>query len=474
MNRLNSLRVGPRGRTMGLAVASTVLIAVMVTGARAESPTGLTTRENPIVRAVRRVAPSVVNIHGQKTVRGTAAAFAGAQNDSVRQINGMGTGIVIDARGYLITNYHVVEDVKDIRVTLADNRTAIAEIIASDARYDLAVLKVAMDEPLQVVPLGTSSDLMVGEDVIAIGNAFGYENTVTNGIISALHRDVPVNDTQEYRDLIQTSASINPGNSGGPLLNIHGDVIGVNVAVRVGAQSIAFAIPIDQAITVARRIIHDYNEVRVSLGLVAADMSEDGSGVVVASLEHNGSARNGGLLPGDLITRVGDRNIRAPLDFELALLGIEPGQRIGLDIQRDGQRSKVEVEASQPDVGTDPRWLANRIWNVVGVRVESVSSASVSQMTARLRLARPYKGGLRVTSVRSGGPAEREKIRPGDILLGIQGWQTTSLQELDVVLNTDNVRSAKRSEYNIIRHGDVVAGYMWLAQQGTGTGSLTR
>ena len=467
MDRLNSLRVGPRGRTMGLAVASTVLIALMVSGARAESPSDPESRVNPIVLAVRRVAPSVVNIHGQKIVRGTAAAFAGAQNDSVRQVNGMGTGIIIDARGYLITNFHVVEDVNDIRVTLADNRTAIAEVVASDARYDLAVLKINIDGPLQVIPMGTSSDLMVGEDVIAIGNAFGYENTVTNGIISALHRDVPVNDTQEYRDLIQTSAGINPGNSGGPLLNIHGEVIGVNVAVRVGAQSIAFAIPIDQAISVARQIIRDYNEVRVSLGVVAADATSEDGGVIVASLEDNGPARQVGLMPGDLITKVGDRAIRAPLDFELALLGIEPGQRIGLDIRRGGQRSMVEVEASLPDTGNDPRWLASRIWNVVGVKVEPVSAVAVSQMTARLRLQRPYKGGLKVVSVRPGGPADREKIRPGDVLLGIQGWQTTSLQELDVVLSTDNVRNAKRSEYNIIRHGDVVAGYMWLAQQST-------
>ena len=465
MKRSNSFRVGPLGRTMGLAIASTLFLASLVSNVGAQTPAGVPQRENAVVRAYRRVAPSVVNIHGQKTIRSTAASFAGAQSDSVRQVYGMGTGIIIDSRGYLITNYHVVEDVNDIRVTLADNRTAVAEVIASDARYDLAVLKVSLDEPLQVIPLGTSSDLMVGEDVIAIGNAYGYENSVTNGIISALHRDVPVNDTQEYRDLIQTSAGINPGNSGGPLLNVFGEVIGVNVAVRVGAQSIAFAIPIDQAIEVAEKIIHDYNEVRVSLGVVAKEPGSAGAGVVVASLEENGPARNVGLQPGDVITKVGGRTILAPLDFQLALLGIKPGQRIGLDVEREGQQTIFEVEASRPDSGNDPRWLANRIWNVVGVKVEPLTASQVSQMTARLRLARPYKGGLRVVSVRPGGPAEREKIRPGDVLLGIQGWQTTSIQELDVVLNTENVRTAKRSEYNIIRHGDIVAGYMWLAQQ---------
>ena len=167
----------------------------------------------------------------------------------------MGTGVVIDERGYILTNYHVVADVRHIEVTLDDHRQFTAELVARDAAADLAVIKIPTTEPLPVITIGTSADLMEGEPVIAIGNAFGYEHTVTRGIISALGRDVQVSDTQTYDNLIQTDASINPGNSGGPLLNIDGQMIGLNVAVRAGAQGIGFAIPVDHAMEVAARMM---------------------------------------------------------------------------------------------------------------------------------------------------------------------------------------------------------------------------
>jgi serine protease Do len=150
----------------------------------------------------------------------------------------MGTGVVVDARGYVVTNYHVVEGVRRIEVTLASGKTTSASLVSHDPRTDLAVIKVEHDSPLPVITIGTSSDLMIGETVLALGNAYGYEHTVTRGIVSALHRDVEVSRTQRYDDLIQTDASINPGNSGGPLLNINGEMIGINVAVRAGAQGI--------------------------------------------------------------------------------------------------------------------------------------------------------------------------------------------------------------------------------------------
>ncbi|MCG8649991.1 MAG: trypsin-like peptidase domain-containing protein, partial [Pirellulales bacterium] len=185
-------------------------------------------RETPTVLAIRRASPAVVNIHGQKTVRSSAGVSGAGSPDSFRQVNGMGTGVIIDRRGYVITNYHVVEDVDDIRVTLHNGETTSADLIASRIRSDLALIKLKTRGDLPTIPRGTSNDLMVGETVIAIGNAFGYVHTCTQGIISALHRDVPVNDTQDYQDLIQISAGINPGNSGGPLLHIDGEIIGVN------------------------------------------------------------------------------------------------------------------------------------------------------------------------------------------------------------------------------------------------------
>ena len=210
-------------------------------------------RRSAIVNAVSEARPSVVNIHGRKSI--PAEHDQAGLTEPENQVNGMGTGIIIDDRGYIITNHHVVEGVKRIRVTMADGSTQMAELVANDPKTDLAIIKVPAEVQFPVIRIGTSSDLMPGETVVAVGNAYGYENTVTQGIISALHRTVQVSDYQKYEDLIQTDASINPGNSGGPLLNIDGAMVGINVAVRVGAQGIGFAIPIDEAMEVAADLL---------------------------------------------------------------------------------------------------------------------------------------------------------------------------------------------------------------------------
>src|SRR5207253_4915796 len=172
-----------------------------------------------------------------------------------RKVNGMGTGVVIDERGYIITNFHVVDGVQKIEVTLADGADYVAQLVASEPTADLAVIKISAPGKLPVITTGTSSDVLIGETVVAVGNAYGYHDTVTEGIVSALHRSVQVSDSQGYEDLIQTSAQINPGNSGGPLVNIDGEMIGINVAVRAGAQGIGFAIPVDKAMNIAAKLL---------------------------------------------------------------------------------------------------------------------------------------------------------------------------------------------------------------------------
>ncbi len=166
--------------------------------------------------------------------------------------------MIIDPRGYILTNHHVIDGVKKIEVTLANGKnkeTVIASRVAHDTKTDLAIIKINAGRKLPVITIGTSGDLMIGEPVVAIGNAYGYEHTVTRGIISELHRAVQVSDSQNYHDLIQTDASINPGNSGGPLMNIDGEMIGINVAVRADAQGIGFAIPVDMVMTVAAELL---------------------------------------------------------------------------------------------------------------------------------------------------------------------------------------------------------------------------
>jgi len=449
------------GLALGLVLTAGGPIARFDNAAAAEDTSSYSERETPTVRAIRRCSGAVVNIHGQKTVRSTAATTAGATGDTGRQVNGMGTGIVIDPRGYVITNYHVVEDVDQVQVTLADGTTTTAEVVAAEIRSDLALLKVNASAPLETIPRGTSSDLMVGEPVIAIGNAFGYVHTATEGIVSALHRDVPVNDTQEYRDLIQTSAGINPGNSGGPLLNVYGEIIGVNVAVRIGAQQIAFAIPIDQAIDIVSDMISSHNEDRLSIGLRTEGGPRDGDGVVIAHVAESSPASRQGLQKGDRIVRVGDVSVDDRLDFGLSLIEAQSGEELSVQIERDGEAMQVALMLDAPSatVGDDAQAIA---WAAIGVKLQPVSKAAMQRLNTRTR--KTYRGGLYVTDVRKGSPADGQGIRVGDVLIGLHGWSTASIGELQGILNKVAQQEKAQGQFLIIRSDQTMFGYMRLAE----------
>ncbi len=451
-------------RTVGPQLAVSLFLLAVMSVAAAQAPSGRVSdlRETPTVLAIRRASPAVVNIHGQKTVRSTAAGMAGATGpDSFRQVNGMGTGVIIDPRGYVITNYHVVEDVDDIRVTLHNGETTSAVLIASRIRSDLALIKINVNNPLPTIPRGTSSDLMVGETVIAIGNAFGYVHTATEGIISALHRDVPVNETQDYLDLIQISAGINPGNSGGPLLNIEGDIIGVNVAVRVGAQQIAFAIPIDQVVDIVTDMIEQHNESRMMIGLRASGGPRDGDGVTVANVSASSPAAREGLKPGDRVVRVGSQPVDDRLDLALALLDVSPGQPLQFAIQRGGELFELAMQTS--DVRDSRQTVSELAWSVLGVQAKTVADSTMRRLNARMRT--KYRGGLYITSVRPGSAADEQGITPGDVLLGIHGWQTSSMKDLAGILEHPDIQSGPRAKFYIIRREQTLFGHFQLAAQ---------
>ncbi|MEX0979119.1 MAG: trypsin-like peptidase domain-containing protein, partial [Pirellulales bacterium] len=277
-------------------------------------------RQTATVKLVQHASPAIVNIHGQKTL---APGDENYRRGELQNVNGMGTGVIIDERGYILTNHHVVEGVKRIEVTLSDDEEYVATRVTHDPKTDLAIIKINANTKLPVIDIGTSSDLMTGEEVVAVGNAYGYEHTVTRGIISALHRTVQVSETQSYKDLIQTDASINPGNSGGPLLNIDGEMIGINVAVRAGAQGIGFAIPVDMAVEVAAELMCAERERAENTwhGIVAkAPVQPSASSCVVGPLDEKSPAAKCGLKPGDVIARIGDNPVARSLDLERALL----------------------------------------------------------------------------------------------------------------------------------------------------------
>jgi serine protease Do len=450
------------------------LLLLPLAAARADN-----VRRTPVVDVVRRCKGAVVNIHSERTVMAPATEELFALAPSQNRINGMGTGIIIDPRGYVVTNQHVVEDVSSLRVRLVDGTTLAARVVARDAESDLAVLKVDAGKPLPVMPLGTSSDLMVGETVVAIGNAYGYDHTVSAGVISAVHRDVTLNKEVSYKALIQTDASINPGNSGGPLLNVHGELVGVNVAIRAGAQGIGFAIPVDSMVRVTADLLSVRKRNGVSHGLVVRDQVAEidpyadeppqkaaRRSLVVESVEAGGPAARAGLQKGDVITQAGDTPVLCSLDLERALLDNAAGDKVPLAIHRPhvavsastaggpevlGPEQKVELVLQAVEKASAP--AGDGTWRKLGLRLQAVSAEQVSKNGTQ------YHGGLAVLEVRDGGPAAKAGIQKGDVLIGLHQWEMLTADNVNFVLTHPDLATFSPLKFYIVRGGQVHRGY---------------
>ncbi len=474
--RRASYRMQKRAPAAALFVA--LFLATFSGTGRADDP-----RETPLVKAIRRARPAVVNIHSEKTAPYTPGdpAFATGTHRG-RKINGMGTGVIIDERGYIVTNHHVVNGVDSLRVTLDNGSNYVAVVVSEDPVRDLALLKIQPTAPLAVMPIGTSSDLMLGESVFAVGNAFGYENTITLGIVSALHRDVEVNDTQSYKNLIQTDAAINPGNSGGPLINVNGEIVGINVAIRAGAQKIGFAIPIDDA----RRVIADLMKIEyfdgTYHGLVGRDVKNAAERKLVVESARPGSpAEMAGFKPADVIVRAGDFSVTDEADFERALLGHGVGDEIRVIVKREGKTETVSLKlaaatgelaaaggtgnivvhavpgnVAASSQSTEGDADSQRIWDTIGIRVLKIARTNPSLMNSK------YEGGLQVVSVRPDSPAARSGIQQRDVLVGLDRYQTVKTTDVAWVLEhheTDYVR------FHVYRSNDTLYGDMSLGTQ---------
>ncbi len=399
-------------------------------------------RRTAIVRAIEVCRDSVVNIHGEKVIADKA-------DDDERRVNGMGTGVVIDARGYAVTNFHVVDGVKNIEVTLASGRTVAARMISHDRRTDLAVIKIDSLTPLPVIRLGTSSDLLIGETVLALGNAYGYEHTVTRGIISALHRNVDVSPTQRYEDLIQTDASINPGNSGGPLLNINGEMIGINVAVRAGAQGIGFAIPVDSVLRVVTNLLSVERVDHTWHGIVCRSCS---GGAVVEAVHRESPAESVGMRAGDIILRVGDQSVGSQLDIERALLGRKAGEIVAVTVTRAG--SEEQLQLALAEARKQAATASERAWEQLGLRLAPAVADAVRQLQPR------YRGGLLVQEVRFGSAASDKGIRPGDILVGLHVWETITPDNVSYILDQIESEQLDAVKFYILRGRDTLFGHL--------------
>jgi serine protease Do len=386
------------------------------------------TRHSPVVEATGRVGPAVVNISTEQVVE-QAQPFPGFRDpffdeffhdfvDPRRQRmtrRSLGSGVILRPDGYVVTNEHVILRGGRIRVTLADEREFDARLVGTDSDSDLAVLRLESDEQLPVAPLGDSDAILTGETVIAIGNPFGLSHTVTTGVVSALGRSLKT-EKQTYYDFIQTDASINPGNSGGPLLNIDGEVIGINTAIYQKAQGIGFAIPANRA----KRIVDDlirYGEVHTPwVGAVVQDLSDELAdhfgvsrrrGVLVRAIEEDSPADDAGIKAGDVIVEIDERPVRSSDQYEQLIRDHVAEAEIRLKLRRDGGERSVSVKAR-----TFPSDRADAVaWKLIGLRV------------------REGRGGLAVSEVRRGSSAAEIGIESGDYLVGISGVPVEKLEQ---------------------------------------------
>ncbi len=386
-------------------------------------------RVTPVVEAVQKLGSSVVNISTQQRI-GREGPFS-YFNDPVyekffrdffdsRQSNRiqetpLGSGVIIDSKGYVLTNAHVILRSGRIKVTLKDGTSYTAGVVGAEKALDLAVLKIQGDGPFPAAPLGDSKTLMIGETVIAIGNPFGLSHTVTTGVISALHRTIQA-EQHVYVDFIQTDASINPGNSGGPLLTIDGKVVGINTAIFGQGQGIGFAIPIDSAKQIVEDLIR-YGKVHYGwFGIRVKELTTtarralnyDGAKGLYVSLIFDGSpAHKAGIEVGDIIEAVGPHQVDQLNAYKSVILGYTVGNEVTFKLDRRGEK----ISRSVVPTGFPKNMVKPYSRTLLGIEVSKATHSEASQ----LRL--PGGTGIIIRRIRKGSPAAELGLRPGDALL---------------------------------------------------------
>ncbi len=394
----------------------------------------LASRRDAVVEVVQKTSPAVVYIGTVQLVdtnfrtRSPLQEFFYGEREEKRAVEGLGSGVIIDPAGMIVTNEHVIRGASEIHVVLADGKQVDAEVIGADADNDLAVLKIKVKHPLPFARLGTSSDLMIGEKVIAIGSPFGLKKTVTSGVVSAVNRSFKA-EGRTFNDFIQTDASINPGNSGGPLLNVDAEVIGINSAIFASAQGIGFAIPADKV----KRIVAELaafgklrpvwvgidvqpmtNELRKRLGWTRSD------GALVYNVEAGSPAEAAGVQRGDIVTSVGTNPVEDAEDFNVRLKGYPVKTPLGLTLFRAG----ANVQVNLTPVEFPAKLVDGLMWDRLGLRLKQA------------------KNGMGITAVRPGTAAARVGLEPGDLILRLNNQPVaTDAAYRDAVIAARSSRS---------------------------------
>ena len=354
---------------------------------------------------------------------------------------GMGSGFIIEPNGVILTNAHVVEGADEVRVRLIDRREFKGKVLGADKATDIAVVKIDASK-LPTVKLGDPREVKVGEWVVAIGSPFGFENTVTAGIVSATSRSLP---DGTYVPFIQTDAAVNPGNSGGPLFNLRGEVIGINSQIYSrsgGYQGISFAIPVDVAANVKTQLVQHGRVERGRIGVSIQEVSQSLAqsfgldrprGALVASVDKDGPAAKAGIQPGDVLLGVNGKTVERSSELPPLVAAVKPGTQATFEVWREGGKRNVQVQVGE-------------------LRAEQTASATREGATpdnaGKLGLAlRPSEDGLVVENVT--GPSARAGIRPGDVVTAVNGKPVKSVEDLRAVAD-----KAKGTVALLVRRGE--------------------
>jgi len=412
----NDHTIGCMIRRAGTLWLVILTLAVQCASAEAERPASerdrrQALRRTAVVDAIAKTRNAVVNISATSIVVIRSPFGFDSLFDDIFQVprkaTSAGSGFLIHPSGYIVTNAHVVARSTDNRITFADQpegKDQPARVVTIDREHDLAVLKIDTPKPLPYLRLGRSDDLMIGETVIAIGNPLGYHHTVTTGVIGALNRKLVFGRKVEYAGLIQTDAAINPGNSGGPLLNVNGELIGINTAIRGDAQNIGFAIPVDHL----RRLLPEMMTMeietrrRIQLGILVSDRDT----VRLTSVTEGGPADQAGLEAGDILRRVGGQIVSQAMDFYAVILDKHAGDVVRMVVERDGRPREIWLRLTAVPKPEG----AKLAWERLGLRIEEMTQDHVR------RLGLPRRVGLLITEVDRSGPAHRAGIQRGDVL----------------------------------------------------------
>ena len=403
-------------------------------------------RETPIVRAVRKASSSVVNISSEYTVKGPRNPFSdynlnpffdsffkdffdyGFKHKSKR--SSLGSGVIIDGnRGIIITNSHVIANAGTIKVVLMDEREFTAKIIGADPASDLAVLRIATKQTLPSLKMATANDLMIGETVIAIGNPFGFSNTVTTGVISAVNRSIRTED-RVYHDFIQIDASINPGNSGGALLNINGDLIGINTAIYAKAQGIGFAIPVAKARKIVSDLIKHGEVIQSWIGVTVQNIDKNiaryfsftgKAGVLVKAVQKSSPAKKAGIQNGDIIRSINNKNIHSYEDYQTVMKSFAPGDLLNIYIWRNKKPVNVKVYARLFPLKLAP----DLAYLLFGLKVENLT------LKNRLYYKTAEKNGVIISEINRKSYLFEIGVKPGDIIRQIDDLTINNIKDFN-------------------------------------------